>query len=398
MMVEAHARCCICRGNRATEILSREQVPTVQNARCRTEFGARAMQRGTIALVSCSGCGFIWNAAFDPALAIYGLDYENDQSRSEVFLSHMSAIADRVLAALPGEGAKILEIGCGQGAFLKLLARRNPSRRIVLHAIDPSYRGDVSPSDAVIWRRFMDEDFIAATGLEYDAIIARHVIEHIPDPVGFLSLIRRALAGRDLPVRLFLETPCFEWIANNRVLQDVFYEHVNYFTADTLSRALSRAGFRGIEIRHVFGGQYLWASALAAGEARCPAGERTIDKALRLADVYRTSVTGEFARWRELLGDRIKTAVWGAGAKGVTFAQLIDPHRLWIDCLIDVNPRKQGTFAPGSGHPIIAPAEAARRDIQRIVVMNPNYAPEIRAYLDAAGWDATLAQERAGRP
>ena len=394
-MIEAQARCSICGSNRLTQILRRERVPIVANARCETELGARAVQRGTVALVSCSGCGFVWNAAFDPSLVAYDLDYESDQSQSETFLSHMNAIADRVLAALPGEGATILEIGCGQAAFLKLLAQRAGSHRLVLHGIDPSYRGDVSSSDAVIWRRFMDEDFIAETGLKYEIIIARHVIEHIPDPVGFLSLIQQALAACNRPVRLFLETPCFEWIAKNRVLQDVFYEHVNYFTADTLSRALSRGGFRSVEICHVFDGQYLWASTLAAGEGRCPPEEDKIDGALQMANAYGMSVVGELARWRGLLGDRRKTAVWGAGAKGVTFAQLIDPHRLWIDCLIDVNPEKQGTFAPGSGHPIIAPSEAARREIQRIVVMNPKYAGEIRAYLDAAGWNAMLAQEQA---
>jgi SAM-dependent methyltransferase len=397
-MIEAQARCSICGSKSLTPILRREQVPIVQNARCKTEFGARAMQRGEIALVSCSGCGFVWNAAFDPSLVVYDVDYESDQSQSETFLSHMNAIADRVLAALPGEGAAILEIGCGQGAFLKLLAQRAPSRQIVLHGIDPSYRGGVSSSDAVIWRRVMDDDFIAGMNLKYEIIIARHVIEHIPDPVRFFSLIRRAFAARNPPVRLLLETPSFEWIAKNRVLQDVFYEHVNYFTADTLSRALSRGGFHRVEICHVFDGQYLWASALAAGEDRCPSEDGKIDDALQLANAYGTSVGSEFARWQELLGDRTKTAVWGAGAKGVTFAQLIDPHRLWIDCLIDLNPKKQGTFAPGSGHPIIAPSQAARRDIRRIVVMNPNYAGEVRAYLDEMGWNATLAQERASLP
>ena len=79
-----------------------------------------------------------------------------------------------------------------------------------------------------------------------------------------------------------------------------------------------------------------------------------------------------------------KVAAWGAGAKGVTFANLADPQCDLLDCLIDLNPAKQGRFVPGTGHPIVDPASAAARGVRAALLMNPNYEHE-NARLVAAG-------------
>lgn len=49
---------------------------------------------------------------------------------------------------------------------------------------------------------------------------------------------------------------------------------------------------------------------------------------------------------------------------------LVDPNGTLIDCVVDINPRKQGHHLPGTGHPIVAPAELPLRGIQRAVLMN----------------------------
>ena len=80
--------------------------------------------------------------------------------------------------------------------------------------------------------------------------------------------------------------------------------------------------------------------------------------------------------WRDRvqrLGTKGRVAIWGAGAKGVTFANLIDPDRKWIDCIIDLNPKKQGKYVPGTGHPIVSYKEIKPRGIKTAILMNPNY-------------------------
>jgi hypothetical protein len=85
-----------------------------------------------------------------------------------------------------------------------------------------------------------------------------------------------------------------------------------------------------------------------------------------------------------------KTAIWGAGAKGVTFANLADPTGTLIDCVVDLNPHKQGHFMPGTGHPIVAPAALEERGVKRAILMNPNYRDENQRLLAELALDIAL--------
>jgi hypothetical protein len=104
---------------------------------------------------------------------------------------------------------------------------------------------------------------------------------------------------------------------------------------------------------------------------------------LRLAQAYRAAERTTLADWESrlaALATNGKIALWGAGAKGATLANLVDPQCRWIEALVDVNPAKQGRYVPGTGHPIIAPRELRERHIRCAVLMNPNYRPEVEAW------------------
>ena len=379
-------QCTICNSASLVPIIERVGTPVFQNAVYRDEKAAAAANTGRIKLVCCADCGFVFNAGFDSSLINYGQNYENDQSHSQVFLQHMEQVADCVLSALRATGGSVVEVGCGQGGFLVCLRRRSENRIVTLQGFDPSFRGGSLPEGITIWPRLLDEKVMKELGTSCDVVVTRHVIEHVPDPVGFFATIRKSVPEPDR-VRLFVETPAFEWIVANRVLQDVFYEHVNYFTADTLALALAQAGFGRCVVTSVFGGQYLWADASAAGvDIGLPAWT---PQALAAARQYVADVEAQIAKWHSILDCTSDAAVWGAGAKGVTFTGLVDPNRTRIAVLVDINPKKQNAFAP-TGHRIVSPAEAARMAIPRIVLMNPNYEQEVRAILDAHRWKATI--------
>ena len=98
---------------------------------------------------------------------------------------------------------------------------------------------------------------------------------------------------------------------------------VNSFTAESLALALQRSGFERPEVEVVFGGQYLWAKAYAG------ARNDSRDILPSDGDLGPKDMLGDFAaEWRKRVlsaRQRGAVAVWGAGAKGVTFALLVDP-------------------------------------------------------------------------
>jgi 2-polyprenyl-3-methyl-5-hydroxy-6-metoxy-1,4-benzoquinol methylase len=381
-------RCPVCERPSEAPFLTRQQVSVHQNLVVDTPHAARALRVGTLALHACAGCGFVFNAAFNPALLQYGAAYDNTQACSPTFQQHVETRADHIVQTRGVRDATIVEVGCGDGRFLCALARRDAGNRGV--GFDPSYVGpDTAVDDRVRFeRRFYDE---SGGGLDPDAIVCRHVIEHVQRPVDLLRTIRRTIRPTD--AQIFFETPCVEWILRNDIVWDFFYEHCSYFTAASLAHAFARAGFDADDVSHVFGGQYLWAEGRPAAEVQPPLSRPgaswIVDLARRYAAREAVIIKGLHERVVEL-SRRGPVAIWGAAAKGVTLANLIDPDATLLACIVDINPNKQGRFLPGSAHPIVGPAEIATLGVRTALVTNPNYFEENSRIVRNAGLNLEL--------
>ena len=376
----AAAACPVCDGRDLREFLRRTGVPVHQHVVYATAGDARAIPLGDLAMRMCGDCGFVFNAAFDDAKIAYDGDYESTQIHSPAFTDYLVDLARR----LDGHGhpRRVVEIGCGDGAFLRLLAGNGAITGV---GVDPTYRGRASDRDGRLRferRRFEDG---SVEGPPADLAICRHVIEHTSDPVRLLRAIRASLA-ETRAARLYLETPCVEWMLENHVIWDWFYEHCSLFSAASLRAAAARAGLEITSVRHAFGGQYLAIEATPRAEAPAPAVDTS--GALALAHAFGAAFEAKRDAWRARLRERAAhgpVAVWGAGAKGATFVHLADPDARTIDCLVDLNPNKQGRFVGGTGHPIVGVGALRARDPRTVILMNPNYREETAQLLAREG-------------
>ena len=65
--------------------------------------------------------------------------------------------------------------------------------------------------------------------------------------------------------------------------------------------------------------------------------------------------------------------------------RIVDPNKQFINCLIDINPDKQGHYLAKTGHPIISADDFFQmRRIDTLIIMNENYVEEIIQRLE--GW------------
>lgn len=371
--------CLHCKSSEVGTVLVRETVPVYQNALYEDRVTAVDAPTGRLEIVTCKDCGATFNGAYDPSVISYDQGYENDQSNSSSFFAHMNAMADRVLSCLPSSSGVVVEVGCGQGTFLNMMNERAGPCDVQFYGFDPAFRSTGLSDRISIRQTLLSPSAFETSGNEIDALVTRHVIEHVSDPISFLSMIAETIQGNE-KCKLFIETPCFDWIMRNNVVQDMFYEHVNYFTDKTLASAAVQSGLEVIDVEHVFDGQYLWLTARSgAGSELEKYVDRTVyDRALE----YSASADQTLRHWRTLLRDCIPTAIWGGGAKGVTFSGLVDPNAETLKCIIDINPGKQGSHCAGTGLPIVSPSDAMALGVQRAIVMNPNYLREIRALIE----------------
>ncbi len=363
--------CPICQGDSIGSLASRDDVPVLQNHLLREEAVARAAVTGPLQMRDCLSCGYLWNEAFDSALVVYDPTYDNAQHHSDAFRRHLDERIEDIARCVGDEAVEILELGCGQGDFLRDLVRRlGPARVRRASGFDPAFDGtpiDSADLHAEIFDRAAAERF----GIRPDIIIIRHMIEHVAAPLALFVEIAAALP-RDKPVRLFVETPDADWIIRHQTSFDLYYEHCSKFSSAALALVLRKSGFVLERLTDCFGEQYLWAQARLAEPER--------------AATLAGSETRFVERWREIvrsLGHPVY--VWGAGAKGTTFALFVDPERRLLAGLIDINPAKQGLFVPKTGHPIVAPASLRNENPAALIVLNGNYADEIKAMVAEMG-------------
>lgn len=359
--------CPNCSSAKTHSVYKRENILANQNVLVKTREEALVRPRGTMHLVFCEDCGLLFNASFDASIMAYGETYENSQNHSASFLNHIATRRDRIIKEYGFNHHSVVEIGCGDGFFLKELVKDTSNTG---YGYDTALHVKTTQGNI----HLINEYYGADSQANADVITCRHVVEHIIDNRSILDVIHQ----KNPKATYFYETPDMNWIIKNKAFYDIFYEHCSYFSQKALQVLFKRTGLHVYGTYQVFGDQYQW---IEAGNDAAKATTQDADApTLQQVQAFFT----EFESFVSVTKDNLqkfkgKKAIWGAGAKGVTFANLIDPEQKYFDYVIDINPKKIGHFLPGTGHKIIGPDAINDNGIEQAYIMNPNYLPEIKA-------------------
>jgi len=155
---------------------------------------------------------------------------------------HFAEWLDNLIMRLPPcPGGRVLDVGCGEGRTLEQLRDLgwqvegvDFDSRAVRNA---ETRGIPARLGTLADQHYPDSSF--------DAVIHRHVLEHVPDPVALLAECRRVLKPDG---RLVLLTPNAKSLGHARFGADWRGleppRHLQVFTPDALRRAAETAGLR----------------------------------------------------------------------------------------------------------------------------------------------------------
>lgn len=379
--------CPNCQAGGLRAFYAVDQVPVHSVLLLPTREEARSYPRGDIRLGFCPACGFIANAAFDPALHEYSDRYEETQGYSETFNAFSRALAQRLIDRYDLRGKTILEIGCGKGEFLTEICEMGQNRGI---GIDPAYVADRSRaarSDRVSFIvDFYSEKY---SDLTADAVICKMTLEHIPNTLDFMRMVRRTLEGHPETL-VFFQIPDVSRVLSELGFWDVYYEHCTYFSPGSLARLFRTAGFDLIDLDRAYGDQYLMIECrpgTGAGQ-RFPELEDDVESVAAGVAHFAEQIGPRLEAWRGYLRDLKarggRAVLWGSGSKGVAFLTTLGIQDEII-YTVDINPHKHGHFMAGTGQEIVGPEflRAYRPDV--IIIMNPVYRDEIRRSLGQMG-------------
>jgi hypothetical protein len=382
--------CLVCGGAKGWSVVDIFQAPVHLHFLQPDRDAALAVPRGNICLRFCPDCGHMWNASFRSDLLDYEGIYENSLHFSPKFQEYAKYLAKYLIEKFNLHGKDIVEIGSGRGDFLRLLSDIGGNRGV---GFEPSAVVETAtPSPNLRFVR--DYLTVAHAGIPLDFVCCRHTLEHVADPAAFLCTLRQVSSGRCVGV--FFEVPDGGYMLRHLALWDIIYEHVSYFTAPSLARLFTAAGFVVTTVYSAFGGQFLCLEGTTGtGPGILPGTDMLpalAEQAARFADRYARTVgfwRAQTATWAQA-GRRV--VVWGAGSKAISFLNQMAGAEV-VAYVVDINPRKHGMFVSGTGQAIVPPdfLRAYRPDV--VLVMNPNYRDEIAAMLVEAGVH-TAAGER----
>jgi hypothetical protein len=374
--------CPGCASEASAPFYSVPAVPVHQVQLVRSREGALACARGDLELRFCGGCGFVWNAAFDASLMRYDEDYESSQTVSATFNRFHERLARDLIARFDLHGKAIVEVGCGQGEFITMLAALGGNRGFGFDKVNRGHGG--SPQVTFV------KDFYgpAYAHLEPDFVCCKMTLEHVHDTGAFLASMRQAIGDRPEAV-IFFMIPEITRILELRAFWDVYYEHCSYYSPGALARHFRIAGFDPIDVWCDYDDQYvLIAARPGTGQSPTLANEQPAEALAPKVAAFRQGVPADIVAWRGWLAERHrqrrKTVLWGGGTKAVAFLTTLGVGDE-VAYTVDLNPRRSGTFIAGTGHAIVAPEFLRREPPNTLIVMSPIYLAEIKAQLDAMG-------------
>jgi len=160
-------------------------------------------------------------------------------------LPPLAAIAERGVRHLPA-GDRVLDVGCGNGLFVAEAAAAG-WRASGIDLDSPAVEAGRSIGLDLAVERI--EERAAREPAAFDAVTLSHVLEHVPDPVAFLSAARALLRPGGV---VWIATPNLAAAGHRRYGADWVHldppRHLVLFEDASLRRALEAAGFVGTRI------------------------------------------------------------------------------------------------------------------------------------------------------
>lgn len=306
---------------------------------------AQAMAVQPHDFVQCPQCTHVWNRAF----SYDAIPYQNNPNRmfnkGGIWKGHLADTRDVLLARLP-DSPTVIDIGCGEGHFVRALAdARGEQGRFI--GFDPNATPETGRGVEFHARYFQPLQDVPE--FAPDALVIRHVLEHLTDPASLVEQMAWAASRSDKPCWLFAEVPCIDRVFATGRLADFFYEHMSHFTTESFRTLMQRAG-EVVQLAHGYDGEVVYALV-----------RLQIPKALRERARHSNAFAAAAQRSRKTIAAQLdslatsgqRVAIWGGTGKAAAFMHQFGADALRFPLVVDSDPDKAGTFVPGLGQEIV---------------------------------------------
>jgi SAM-dependent methyltransferase len=294
-----------------------------------------------------------------------GVEYANN------FINYIEKTLGRSLNSL-----KILEIGCGSGYLLNLLAERGA----ICVGIEPNSRIDNNKSkDFRIINGFFPKD-LDSEHSDFDVIIMFAVLEHFKNPKEILSQLLPRLKSEGV---IIVAVPdCLPYLETGDP-SFLFHEHYQYFTAISLKNLFASEGYLTEVAKSSYGG-ILYATARKSPNIVKANSFSSKRKILESFVIKMNKNVKEFERYLNKLADlgysRIGIWVPSRALNILTLCQINKKLKLEF---YDDNENIIGKFLPTFDIPIRSFSEFKENPPDIVIIMSFSFGQKIKKKLES---------------
>jgi len=343
----------------------------------------------------CKACGQIQTACItDPMDRYVRSDYSYTSSNSSFSREHWTTYAAEVpeKAGLRGYGF-IVEAGSNDGFLAERLMEQG--HRVV--GVDPSERmaelADARGVKTII--SLFDEQVAGTIEAEYgkpEMIIVNNTFNHANDPLRFARAVHSLLADNGTFV---FELPYWVCGLRQNRFDQIYHEHVSYFTVKSASSLMKEAG---MTVTHVEEVDYHGGS-LRVFAKKAKNGLNASPKALDMirdeetCGVFNEKTYQSFMNYVQeqrclfletlygLKKNHMTIVGVGAAAKGNTLLTFYGLDRTMLDFVTDSSPHKQGKFTPLTRIPILGDDALKDKNNIKAIILSWNIADLLKKIL-----------------
>ena len=264
----------------------------------------------------------------------------------------------QLISSVVSKKIRLLEIGCGDGTFLKRANRYFKQ----CYGLEPSksYLSICKSKGLMVKKAYLDSRY--RSEYTYNAVVARQVFEHIDNPQEVFIAMSALLEEDGV---LFLEIPNGGKSIRDGRYFDFFCDHVNYYTTASLFFLANENSMDVLCVREAFGGDYL--------QLLCK------KKKQNLPDIE-ACMSKDAHRLAAIINMHDKVAIYGAGAKAQAIFMQFSGLLQQVVKVFDTDPLKAGRYIANSHVPIEEPNMSVN-ETDAVIIFAKSYADEITEML-----------------
>lgn len=325
-------RCVVCNGN-IQAVLSFPELPLTG---IYSNVFDSSYPKFDQELMVCSSCGHGQLKFIIEPDYLYGSTYGFRTSESNTASAGSNFFAENLQRLFPDKlFERILEFGSNDGYLINLL--KDKGKQLV--GIDPAVKVESAPENVKLIRGTIEQvDFIAEFGAPPDLVISQHTMEHLENPKKAISVLFKKV---DEGCVFLLEFPCLDPLLEKYRFDQIFHQHLHYFSVNSALRLIEEIGAELID--YSFNYNY-WGALLIA--FRKPVSL----KSKNIASTALSSITAEEIQRRYALFqaqmtitkeccmdilNKMKICGYGAALMLPVLAYHMRTNFDWLECIID---------------------------------------------------------------